>query len=155
MGLEDHYTLWHWDRCWKFTKQQSWKVIAGRDGFHLSPWKSCIISLIMYARQNVSSKTKPMCLSLSSGDQYYQYQFKHQPSHEECVRMTRSSPSVLFTQYTDLFCDQTWEDFFTELFGGASKTCVFCLYLHMCVRVSNQFLFYLRQRPAVTTEALV
>ncbi|XP_071361974.1 vitronectin b [Trachinotus anak] len=53
------------------------------------------------------------------GDKYYQYEFKHQPSHEECVRMSRSSPSVLFTQYTDLFCDQTWEDLFTDLFGGS------------------------------------
>ncbi|XP_028277539.1 vitronectin b isoform X2 [Parambassis ranga] len=53
------------------------------------------------------------------GDKYYQYEFKHQPSHEECVHMTRSSKSVLFTQYTDLFCDQTWEDLFTELFGGS------------------------------------
>ncbi|XP_023252791.1 vitronectin-like [Seriola lalandi dorsalis] len=53
------------------------------------------------------------------GDKYYQYEFKHEPSHEECVRMSRSSPSVLFTQYTDLFCDQTWEDVFTELFGSA------------------------------------
>ncbi|XP_042287794.1 vitronectin b [Thunnus maccoyii] len=53
------------------------------------------------------------------GDNYYQYEFKHQPSHEECVRMSRSSPSVLFTRYTDLFCDQTWEDFFTELFGDS------------------------------------
>ncbi|XP_022594589.1 vitronectin-like [Seriola dumerili] len=53
------------------------------------------------------------------GDKYYQYEFKHQPSHEECVRMSRSSPSVLFTQYTDLFCDQTWEDVFTELFGSS------------------------------------
>ncbi|XP_034540007.1 vitronectin b [Notolabrus celidotus] len=52
------------------------------------------------------------------GDKYHQYEFKHQPSHEECVRMSRSSPSVLFTRYTDLFCDQTWEDLFTELFGG-------------------------------------
>ncbi|KAK2828201.1 hypothetical protein Q5P01_019235 [Channa striata] len=51
-------------------------------------------------------------------NRYYQYEFKLQPSHEECVRMTQSSPSMLFTQYTDLFCDQTWEDFFTELFGG-------------------------------------
>ncbi|KAM7398206.1 hypothetical protein PAMA_006213 [Pampus argenteus] len=51
------------------------------------------------------------------GDKYYQYEFKHQPSHAECVRMSRSSPSVLFTRYTDLFCDQTWEAFFTELFG--------------------------------------
>ncbi|XP_071758971.2 vitronectin b [Centroberyx gerrardi] len=53
------------------------------------------------------------------GDQYYQYEFKHQPSHEECVRMTRSSPSVLFTRYTDLYCDQTWEDLFTQLFEGS------------------------------------
>uniref|UniRef100_A0A8C2ZL28 Vitronectin b n=1 Tax=Cyclopterus lumpus TaxID=8103 RepID=A0A8C2ZL28_CYCLU len=54
------------------------------------------------------------------GNKYYQYEFKHQPSHEECVRMSRTSPSVLFTRYTDLFCDQTWEDFFTDLFGNSS-----------------------------------
>ncbi|XP_026184478.1 vitronectin b [Mastacembelus armatus] len=53
------------------------------------------------------------------GNTYYQYEFKHQPSHEECVQMTRSSPSVLFTRYTDLFCDQSWEDLFTELFGSS------------------------------------
>ncbi|XP_072231281.1 vitronectin b [Leuresthes tenuis] len=53
------------------------------------------------------------------GDRYYQYEFKHQPTHEECVQMTRASPSMLFTQYTDLFCDHTLEDFFTELFGGS------------------------------------
>ncbi|KAM8898164.1 vitronectin b isoform 2-T2 [Spinachia spinachia] len=53
------------------------------------------------------------------GEKYYQYDFKHQPSHEECVDMSRTSPSVLFTRYTDLFCDQTWEDFFTELFGSS------------------------------------
>lgn len=53
------------------------------------------------------------------GDKYHEYKFKHQASHEECVRMSMSSPSVLFTQYTDLFCDQTWEDFFTELFGSS------------------------------------
>ncbi|XP_051258142.1 vitronectin b [Dicentrarchus labrax] len=53
------------------------------------------------------------------GDKYHQYEFKHQPSHEECVQMSRSSPSVLFTRYTDLFCDQTWEDFFTDLFGSS------------------------------------
>ncbi|KAM3849753.1 vitronectin-like, partial [Diretmus argenteus] len=50
------------------------------------------------------------------GDRYYQYEFKHQPSHEECVRMT---PSVQFTHYTDLYCDQTWEDLFTQLFGDS------------------------------------
>ncbi|XP_026225789.1 vitronectin b [Anabas testudineus] len=53
------------------------------------------------------------------GDKYYQYEFKHQPSHEECVQMSRSSPSVLFTQYTNLYCDQTLEDLFAELFGGS------------------------------------
>ncbi|XP_023144552.1 vitronectin b [Amphiprion ocellaris] len=52
-------------------------------------------------------------------DKYYQYEFKQQPSHEECVQMSKSSPSMLFTQYTDLFCDNTWEDLFTELFGSA------------------------------------
>ncbi|XP_073727215.1 vitronectin b [Misgurnus anguillicaudatus] len=39
------------------------------------------------------------------GNQYYQYEFKHQPSHEECVQMTKSSPSVVFTHYTSLYCD--------------------------------------------------
>lgn len=53
------------------------------------------------------------------GDKYYQYEFKQQPSHEECVEMSRSSPSVLFTRYTDLFCDHTLEDLFTELFGSS------------------------------------
>ncbi|XP_068600933.1 vitronectin b [Brachionichthys hirsutus] len=53
------------------------------------------------------------------GDKYYQYAFQHQPSHEECVQMTRSSPSLMFTRYTDLFCDQTWEELFTELFGDS------------------------------------
>ncbi|KAJ7996111.1 hypothetical protein DPEC_G00233690 [Dallia pectoralis] len=51
-------------------------------------------------------------------NQYYQYEFKHQPSHEECVRMTRSTPSVLFTRYTDLYCDDSWGDIFTILFQG-------------------------------------
>ncbi|XP_029029405.1 vitronectin b [Betta splendens] len=52
------------------------------------------------------------------GNQYYQYEFKQQPTHEECVTMSRSSPSVLFTHYTDLFCDQTLEELFAELFGS-------------------------------------
>ncbi|XP_040907086.1 vitronectin b isoform X2 [Toxotes jaculatrix] len=52
------------------------------------------------------------------GDKYYQYQFKNQPSHEECVAMTKSTPSVLFMRYTNFFCDETWEDLFTELFGN-------------------------------------
>ncbi|XP_036445037.1 vitronectin b isoform X2 [Colossoma macropomum] len=52
------------------------------------------------------------------GDQYYQYEFKHQPSHEECVEMTKSSPSVLFTRYTNLYCDHDWDSLFTLLFQG-------------------------------------
>lgn len=51
-------------------------------------------------------------------DKYHQYEFKHQPTHEQCVEMTRSSPSVLFTRYTELFCDQTFEDIFRDLFGN-------------------------------------
>jgi len=62
-----------------------------------------------------------MCCFLLLGDKYYQYEFKHQPSHEECVQMSRSSPSVLFSRYTDLFCDQTLEDLFIELFGSSCK----------------------------------
>ncbi|KAL7853626.1 hypothetical protein AOLI_G00204700 [Acnodon oligacanthus] len=52
------------------------------------------------------------------GDQYYQYEFKHQPSHEECIEMTKSSPSVLFTRYTNLYCDHDWDNLFTLLFQG-------------------------------------
>ncbi|KAG7321276.1 hypothetical protein KOW79_015691 [Hemibagrus wyckioides] len=50
------------------------------------------------------------------GDRYYQYEFKHQPSHEDCVQMTKASPSLLFTRYTDLYCDHNWDDFLTSLF---------------------------------------
>lgn len=35
--------------------------------------------------------------------------------------MTRASPSVLFTQYTDLFCDHSGGDFFASLFGSTCK----------------------------------
>uniref|UniRef100_A0A3Q2R0B7 Vitronectin b n=1 Tax=Fundulus heteroclitus TaxID=8078 RepID=A0A3Q2R0B7_FUNHE len=62
-----------------------------------------------------------LCLFFS-GDKYYQYEFKHQPSHEECVFMSRTSPSILFTRYTDLFCDQPLENLFTDLFGNICKT---------------------------------
>ncbi|XP_047463836.1 vitronectin b [Mugil cephalus] len=52
------------------------------------------------------------------GDKYYQYEFKHQPSHEACVQISESSPSLLFTRYTGVYCEQTWEDLFADLFGG-------------------------------------
>uniref|UniRef100_A0A673M4V0 Vitronectin b n=1 Tax=Sinocyclocheilus rhinocerous TaxID=307959 RepID=A0A673M4V0_9TELE len=53
------------------------------------------------------------------GDQYYQYVFKHQPSHEECDRMTKSSPSVAFTRYTNLYCDL--DNVFALLFQGSKS----------------------------------
>uniref|UniRef100_A0A671QR38 Vitronectin b n=1 Tax=Sinocyclocheilus anshuiensis TaxID=1608454 RepID=A0A671QR38_9TELE len=51
-----------------------------------------------------------------TGDQYYQYVFKHHPSHEECDHMTKSSPSVAFTRYTNLYCDL--DNVFALLFQG-------------------------------------
>ncbi|XP_030639191.1 vitronectin b isoform X1 [Chanos chanos] len=50
------------------------------------------------------------------GDQYYQYEFKHQPSHEECIQMTKSAPSVLFSRYTDTYCDYDLGDLLSSLF---------------------------------------
>ncbi|XP_055052662.2 vitronectin a isoform X1 [Misgurnus anguillicaudatus] len=52
------------------------------------------------------------------GDQYYQYEFKHQPSHEECARMSLTSPSTLFSRYTDIYYNR-WVEHFNQLFGGA------------------------------------
>ncbi|XP_076836200.1 vitronectin b [Brachyhypopomus gauderio] len=51
-------------------------------------------------------------------DKYYHYEFKHQPSHAECISMTKSSPSVLFTSYTNLYCDYDWADLFSLIFQG-------------------------------------
>ncbi|XP_053176623.1 vitronectin a [Scomber japonicus] len=50
------------------------------------------------------------------GDQYFLYEFLHQPSHEECITMSESSPSVLFRRYTDLYYSN-YERVFTELFS--------------------------------------
>ncbi|XP_061575280.1 vitronectin a isoform X2 [Cololabis saira] len=50
------------------------------------------------------------------GDQYYMYEFVHQPSHEECVDMTARSPSTLFRHYTDVY-SSNYERFFSELFS--------------------------------------
>ncbi|KAJ8280962.1 hypothetical protein GJAV_G00061530, partial [Gymnothorax javanicus] len=52
------------------------------------------------------------------GDQYYQYEFKHQPTHEECSRMNRVSPSIPFTCYADLYYDR-WENIFSLMFQGS------------------------------------
>uniref|UniRef100_A0A1A8VDK4 Vitronectin a n=1 Tax=Nothobranchius furzeri TaxID=105023 RepID=A0A1A8VDK4_NOTFU len=49
-------------------------------------------------------------------DQYYVYEFLHQPSHEECAVMSERSPSALFRRYTDLYYNN-YERFFHELFS--------------------------------------
>ncbi|XP_070684905.1 vitronectin a isoform X1 [Pempheris klunzingeri] len=50
------------------------------------------------------------------GDQYYTYEFLHQPSHEECITMSEKSPSTLFRHYTDVYFNN-YERFFSELFS--------------------------------------
>ncbi|KAM7399427.1 hypothetical protein PAMP_018700 [Pampus punctatissimus] len=50
------------------------------------------------------------------GDQYYMYEFLHQPSHEECITMSERSPSTLFRHYTDVYYNN-YERFFSELFS--------------------------------------
>ncbi|XP_060791221.1 vitronectin b [Neoarius graeffei] len=54
------------------------------------------------------------------GERYYQYYFKHQPSHEDCDRITKASPAVLFTHYTGMYCEYNWDDLFESLFQGLS-----------------------------------
>ncbi|XP_013860767.1 vitronectin a [Austrofundulus limnaeus] len=50
------------------------------------------------------------------GNQYYVYEFLHQPSHEECAAMSERSPSTLFRRYTDLYYSN-YERYFTELYS--------------------------------------
>ncbi|XP_071353289.1 vitronectin a [Trachinotus anak] len=50
------------------------------------------------------------------GDQYYMYEFMHQPSHEECITMSEMSPPTLFRRYTDVYYNN-YEHFFSELFS--------------------------------------
>lgn len=54
---------------------------------------------------------------LPLGDHYYQYEFKQQPSHEECIQISRIFPSALFRRYTDLYYDR-WAEHFSQLFNG-------------------------------------
>ncbi|XP_059186885.1 vitronectin a [Centropristis striata] len=51
------------------------------------------------------------------GDQYYTYEFLHQPSHEECVTMSERSPSALFRRYTDVYYNN-YERIISELFSS-------------------------------------
>jgi len=56
-----------------------------------------------------------------SADQYYVYEFLHQPSHEECVTMSERSPSTLFRHYTDVYYNN-YERFFSELFSDSKSS---------------------------------
>ncbi|KAK5868576.1 hypothetical protein PBY51_009576 [Eleginops maclovinus] len=51
------------------------------------------------------------------GDQYHTYEFLHQPSHEECITMSESSPSIMFRRYTDVYYNN-YERVFSELFSS-------------------------------------
>lgn len=50
------------------------------------------------------------------GDQYHVYEFIHQPSHEECIGMSETSPSTIFRRYTDVYYSN-YESFFSQLFS--------------------------------------
>ncbi|XP_061537350.1 vitronectin a [Phycodurus eques] len=49
-------------------------------------------------------------------NQYYVYEFLHQPSHEECVTISKRSPSTLFRRYTNMY-SSNYDRFFTDLFS--------------------------------------
>lgn len=59
---------------------------------------------------------------VSAADQYFTYEFLHQPSHEECISMSQTSPSLLFRRYTDLYYNQ-YESFLSDLFSGCKLQC--------------------------------
>ena len=44
------------------------------------------------------------------------HEFVHEPSHEECVAMSKSSPSTLFRRYTDMY-RQYYDIFSTGTFS--------------------------------------
>uniref|UniRef100_A0A672JJ25 Vitronectin a n=1 Tax=Salarias fasciatus TaxID=181472 RepID=A0A672JJ25_SALFA len=54
------------------------------------------------------------------GEQYYTYEFLHQPSHGECIKMSASSPSALFRRYTDVYY-HNYERFLSELFSDCES----------------------------------
>lgn len=85
--------------------------------------------------------------TFSPADQYYVYEFLHQPSHEECIKMSESSPSTPFRRYTDVYY-RNYERFFSDLFSDCeltvnclewSQACVCgltCFYLLQCLSIT-------------------
>lgn len=72
-----------------------------------------------------------------TGERYYQYYFKHQPSHEDCDRITKASPAVLFTHYTGMYCEYNWDDLFESLFQGCKcdPTLSQSLYIYIFIKM--------------------
>ncbi|KAM9801520.1 vitronectin a [Neosynchiropus ocellatus] len=54
------------------------------------------------------------------GDQYYIYEFLHQPTHEQCITMSESSPSVPFRSYSGVYYNN-YEHVFRDLFSDLSQ----------------------------------
>lgn len=81
-------------------------------------------------------------LLVSPGDQYYIYEFLHQPSHEECVAMSEASPSTLFGRYTGVYYNN-YERFLSELFSDCELWSwrLFFLVLQCCHLVTVIYMF--------------
>lgn len=118
------YSRWYWCCICNPCPGASWE---GK-GLFLQRWVNWRLShTSIYTK---SSKILPIftlfvtgCFIIcATGDQYYQYEFKHQPSHEECAQMTKSSPSVAFTRYTNMYCDL--DSLFSMLFQGRKSLCI-------------------------------
>ncbi|KAK5904639.1 hypothetical protein CesoFtcFv8_006179 [Champsocephalus esox] len=54
------------------------------------------------------------------GDQYHTYEFLHQPSHDECITMSESSPPLMFRRYTDVYYNN-YERVISELFSSSPQ----------------------------------
>lgn len=72
---------------------------------------------------------------LPPGDQYYTYEFLHQPSHEECITMSETTPSMLFKVYNNMYYNN-YEPFLSDLFSECE--CFFCrLFVFICGRAGK------------------
>ncbi|XP_010734091.3 vitronectin a isoform X1 [Larimichthys crocea] len=53
-------------------------------------------------------------------DQYYTYEFMHQPSHHECIAMSERSPSALFRDYTGIYYNN-YQHYLSQLFSNSPQ----------------------------------
>lgn len=76
------------------------------------------VHVTSYCGSSLCFLHKASCMHLvSPGDQYYMYEFLHQPSHEECIDMSAISPSTMFRRYTDVYYNN-YEPIFRQLFSN-------------------------------------